>query len=107
MRTKWSLACAATLLAAVGCAGTGSDRIDARFPHRIEFETRRAQRSDADTLEITELRGTRPKIERGGEYVLRGKYHLGSFEKGRVVFYETEGEGKGTYSYDVATGQGS
>ena len=101
MRTKWSPAWAVTLLAAVGCAGTGSDRIDVRFPHRIEFETRSAQRSEADTLEITELRGTRPKIERGGEYVLRGKYRLSSFEKGRVVFYETEGEGKGSYSYDV------
>jgi len=101
MRTMWSLACAATLLAAAGCMGTGSGRIDDRFPHRIAFETRSAQRSDADTLEITELRGTRPQIERGGEYVLRGKYRLGSFEKGRVVFYETDGEGPGVYGVDV------
>jgi hypothetical protein len=109
MRTKWSLAWAATLLVAVGCAGIGPDRIDVRFPHRIEFETRGAHQSDTDTLDITELRGTRPKIERGGEYVLREKYRLGSFEKGDgsiVLCNICFGSGDTLHPSDVATGQG-
>src|SRR5262245_7934596 len=101
MRPDWRLGGAAAVLAAAACASAGSARIEDRFPYRIAFETRSAQRSDADTLEITELRGTRPKIERGGDYLLRGKYRLGSFETGRVVFYETEGEGPGTPTWDV------
>jgi len=101
MRTTSRLAGLASVLVAAACAATGTDRLEDRFPYRIEFQTRSAKSSDADSLEITELRGTRPKIERGGDYLLRGKYRLSSFEKGRVVFYETEGEGAGNYSYDV------
>jgi hypothetical protein len=101
MPTKRFLSCAAMSLAATGCAATGSERTEARFPYRIAFETRHAKLNGDDALEITELRGTRPTIELGGEYLLRGRYRLSSHEKGRVVFYETENGGPGTWSTDV------
>ncbi len=52
----------------------------------IAFETRHARLDGDDALEITEL---------------RGRYRLGSHEKGRVVFYETESGGPGVYGVDV------
>jgi hypothetical protein len=39
-----------------------------------------------DRIEITELWGTRPLIEVGGEYLVVGRYTLQSLEEARVVF---------------------
>jgi len=72
-----------------------------RLKYRIPFETRGKDRSGEDSIEILEVIGTRPSIEVGGEYVVRGRYRLSSFDRGRVVLWETENGGPGTLSYDV------
>ncbi|HWB11893.1 MAG TPA: hypothetical protein VG826_21865 [Pirellulales bacterium] len=60
-----------------------------RFKYRIEFETGRTQTQNGGHLEIREVWGTRPKIEVGGQYLVRGKYVMPSKKPGKLYFYAT------------------
>jgi RNA polymerase sigma factor (sigma-70 family) len=66
------------------------DSVAARFKHRIRFETGFSESHDGGRLEILEVWGTRPQIEVGGQYLVRGKYALPPGERrGKLYFYET------------------
>lgn len=106
---KWT-GLALLTISAVGCvttnhvdqgAGTWQQQLLARLAHTIPFETRGTAHAGEDSIEILQVLGTRPAIEVGGEYVIRGRYRLNSFERGRVVLYETENGGSGTSTFDV------
>jgi hypothetical protein len=58
-----------------------------RFRYRVPIEIGLSDFKDGGRLEILEIWGTRPKIEVGGQYVVRGKYVLP--ENGKLYFYET------------------
>lgn len=62
-----------------------------RFKHRIAFETGRTQTRNGGRIEIREVWGTRPQIEVGGQYLVRGKYVLPSSKPGMLYFYATAG----------------
>jgi RNA polymerase sigma factor (sigma-70 family) len=62
-----------------------------RFKHKIPFETGRTQANGGGRLEIQEVWGTRPQIEVGGQYLVRGKYVLPPGERGTLHFYATAG----------------
>lgn len=94
----------------VGCSATDNDghesktwqeELCARLEHDVSFETRGKDRAGEDSIEILEVVGTRPSIELGGEYLVRGRYRLSSFDRGRVVLYETENGGTGIGGVDV------
>lgn len=67
------------------------------FKHKVPFEIGRTQTRDGGRIEIREVWGTRPQIEAGGQYLVRGKYELPPGERGKLYFYATaSGEwGKG------------
>jgi hypothetical protein len=60
-----------------------------RFKYKVPFETGATDFKDDARIEIVEVWGTRPKIEIGGQYVVRGKYVLPSHDHGTVYFYES------------------
>ena len=60
-----------------------------RFKHRIAFEIGHTQTTDGGRIEIHEVWGTRPQIEIGGQYLVRGKYVLPPGEHGKLYFYAT------------------
>jgi RNA polymerase sigma factor (sigma-70 family) len=60
-----------------------------RLKFRVPFETGFTETSEGGRLEIQEVWGTRPRIEVGGQYLVRGKYALPPGERGRLYFYET------------------
>jgi hypothetical protein len=62
-----------------------------RFKYRIPFETGRTQSKDGGRIEIREVWGTRPQIEIGGQYLVRGKYVLPPGERGMLYFYASAG----------------
>jgi hypothetical protein len=62
-----------------------------RFKYRIEFETGLTESKEGGRIEIREVWGTRPKIEVGGQYLVRGKYVLPRGERGKLYFYATAG----------------
>jgi RNA polymerase sigma factor (sigma-70 family) len=73
-----------------------SDRCDTtfladRFKYRVPFETGLTQSQKGGRIEIREVWGTRPLIEIGGQYLVRGKYVLPPGERGRLYFYATAG----------------
>ena len=59
------------------------------FKHRVPFEIGRTQTKDGGRIEIREVWGTRPQIEVGGQYLVRGKYVLPPGERGKLYFYAT------------------
>jgi len=61
------------------------------FKYRIAFETGLKQSKDGGRIEISEVWGTRPKIEVGGQYLVRGKYALPRGVRGKLYFYATAG----------------
>jgi RNA polymerase sigma factor (sigma-70 family) len=64
-----------------------------RFKYRIPFEIGSTETKEGGRIEIREVWGTRPRIEVGGQYLVRGKYVLPPGERGKLYFYETaEGE---------------
>jgi hypothetical protein len=92
MRTRVSRAFLLAVLAAAGCATAPRpphDAIAERFKHRVEFERGKEESTARDRLEVLELWGTRPEISIGGEYLVVGRYTLGSADSGRVYFYMT------------------
>ncbi len=73
-----------------------------RFKYRVPFETGRTQSRDGGRIEIREVWGTRPRIEIGGQYLVRGKYVLPPGERGMLYFYATAGGAWGqTASLDL------
>ena len=60
-----------------------------RFKHRVEFEIGSTETQDGGRIEIGEVWGTRPKIEVGGQYLVRGKYALPKGKHGKLYFYVT------------------
>jgi hypothetical protein len=82
------------LLAAllVGCAAAPRpphDRIAERFKYRLDFDRGQREATATDSVDVIELWGTRPGIEIGGEYVVVGRYTLGSADEGKVYFWMT------------------
>jgi RNA polymerase sigma factor (sigma-70 family) len=59
------------------------------FKHRVTFEAGYTESNEGGRIEIREVWGTRPKIEVGGQYLVRGKYVLPKGERGKLYFYET------------------
>jgi RNA polymerase sigma factor (sigma-70 family) len=73
-----------------------------RFKYRVPFETGRPQSTKGGRIEIREVWGTRPRIEIGGQYLVRGKYVLPPGERGMLYFYATAGGAWGqTASLDL------
>ena len=73
-----------------------------RFKYRVPFETGRTQSREGGRIEIREVWGTRPRIEIGGQYLVRGKYVLPPGERGMLYFYATAGGAWGqTASLDL------
>jgi hypothetical protein len=62
-----------------------------RFKYRVPFEIGLTQTKDGGRIEIREVWGTRPRIEVGGQYVVRGRYVLPPGERGKLYFYATAG----------------
>jgi RNA polymerase sigma factor (sigma-70 family) len=62
-----------------------------RFKHKVAFELGRVQTNEGGGLQIREVWGTRPVIEVGGQYLVRGTYALPPGVRGRVHFYATAG----------------
>jgi RNA polymerase sigma factor (sigma-70 family) len=60
-----------------------------RFAHRVPFEYGFTEARDGGRIDIREVWGTRPKIEVGGQYLVRGKYTLPKGRKGKLYFYAT------------------
>jgi RNA polymerase sigma factor (sigma-70 family) len=71
----------------------GRDRPDAflanRLKYRIPFETGFTETREGGRIEIREVWGTRPRIEVGGQYLVRGTYVLPPGERGKLYFFET------------------
>jgi len=59
------------------------------FKHRVPFETGLTESNEGGRIEISEVRGTRPRIEVGGQYLVRGKYVLPRGERGKLYLYLT------------------
>jgi RNA polymerase sigma factor (sigma-70 family) len=70
------------------------------FKYRVPFETGLTQNNEGGRIEIREVWGTRPRIEVGGQYLVRGKYVLPPGERGKLYFYETA---TGDWSQPTAT----
>jgi RNA polymerase sigma factor (sigma-70 family) len=62
-----------------------------RFKYRVPFEIGHTEYKEGGRIEIREVWGTRPRIEVGGQYLVRGKYLLPPGERGNLYFYATAG----------------
>jgi RNA polymerase sigma factor (sigma-70 family) len=60
-----------------------------RFKHRVPFEIGFTETKEGGRIEIQEVWGTRPRIEPGGQYLVRGKYTLPTGKRGTLYFFET------------------
>lgn len=58
-----------------------------RFKYRVPFEIGRTQTNEGGRIDIREVWGTRPKIEIGGQYLVRGKCVLPKGERAKLYFY--------------------
>jgi len=77
-----SLACA--------CVAPGRDSFEdvtSRFQYVVPLEIGKTWSNGQDRLTITEIRGTRPRVEVGGHYLVRGTYTLKSADAGEVFFH--------------------
>jgi RNA polymerase sigma factor (sigma-70 family) len=63
--------------------------VDGRFKYRVPFELGSVESKEGGRIEILEVWGTRPRIEVGGLYVVRGKYVLPPGQRGKLHFYVT------------------
>jgi RNA polymerase sigma factor (sigma-70 family) len=59
------------------------------FKHRVPFEIGVTESNEGGRIEILEVRGTRPRIEVGGQYLVVGKYVLPRGERGKLYLYQT------------------
>jgi hypothetical protein len=69
--------------------GTRDQFLASRFKYRVPFETGSRESRDGGRIEIREVWGTRPRIEIGGQYLVRGRYVLPPGERGKLYFYLT------------------
>jgi RNA polymerase sigma factor (sigma-70 family) len=74
--------------------------VASRFKYRVPFETGYTETKGGGRIEIREVWGTRPRIEVGGQYLVRGRYVLPPGERGTLYFYETA---TGDWSQPTAT----
>jgi hypothetical protein len=68
------------------------------FKYRVPFEIGRTESHEGGRVEIREVWGTRPRVEVGGQYVVRGKYVLPPGARGKLHFYATAGGAWGAIS---------
>ena len=61
----------------------------ADFPYRLKFETNETTVTDGNSIRITEVLGTRRKIEVGGRYLVRGTYEISDPNGGAIYFWGT------------------
>jgi hypothetical protein len=69
--------------------------IAGRFKYKIPVEIGDTEFKEGGRIQIAEVWGTRPRIEVGGQYMVRGKYVLPHGEPGKLFFYETANGGWG------------
>src|SRR5262249_4370711 len=73
--------------------GARADKLKAHFAdhfnHRVPSETGLTETKEAGCIELQEVWGTRPKIEVGGYYLVRGKYVLPPRQRGALYFFAT------------------
>jgi RNA polymerase sigma factor (sigma-70 family) len=62
-----------------------------RFKYRVPFEIGYTETRQGGRIEIREVWGTRPQIEVGGQYLVRGKYVLPPGQRGKIYFFATAG----------------
>lgn len=74
---------------------TAAKNLIGRFQYRIPVETGFTENQRGARIEIAEVWGTRPAIEIGGQYLVRGKYVLPSRERGKMYFHRTSTGGSG------------
>ena len=84
-----SILLAGLALSCGACASGPFDGVASRFKYRVPFEIGQKQAEGGDQIEITELWGTRPQIEVGGDYLVVGTYSLESLDEASVCFYLT------------------
>jgi hypothetical protein len=75
--------------------GSRDGFLASRFKYKIPFETGVTESKEGGRIDIQEVWGTRPRIEVGGQYLVRGKYMLPPGERGKLYFYETATAGQG------------
>ena len=71
-----------------GLSNAVRDLVD-RFKFRVPVEIGATEFHEGGRLEILEVWGTRPQIEIGGQYLVRGKYKLPPGQRGKIYFYRT------------------
>jgi RNA polymerase sigma factor (sigma-70 family) len=71
-----------------------------QFKYKVQFEIGYTETNDGGRIEIKEVWGTRPRIEVGGQYLVRGRYVLPPGKTGKIYFYETA---QGGWSQATAT----
>ena len=74
-----------------------------QFKYKVPFETGYTESKEGGRIEIQEVWGTRPRIEVGGQYLVRGKYVLPAGERGKLYFYETADSQGWTTTMDLQT----
>jgi len=67
--------------------GGGFDDVASRFQYDVPIETGKVWSAGPDRISILEIWGTRPRIEVGGHYLVRGTYTLKSADAGEVFFH--------------------
>jgi len=72
-----------------GCASSPFEAVVSRLAYRVPFDVGQTQVGEGDRIEITELWGTRPQIEIGGDYLVVGTYSLRTFDEARLSFFMT------------------
>lgn len=60
-----------------------------RFKFRVPIEIGASEFHEDGRIDIVEVWGTRPRIEVGGQYLVRGKYVLPPGQRGTIHFYLT------------------
>jgi RNA polymerase sigma factor (sigma-70 family) len=70
-------------------AGQPDSAIARLFKHRIAVQTGFTEFKEGCRIEITEVWGSRPQIEVGGQYLVRGKVTMPARDRGRLYFFLT------------------
>jgi hypothetical protein len=73
------------------------------FKYRVPFEIGVTQNSAGGRIEIREVWGTRPRVEIGGQYLVRGKYVMPHSERGKLYFYATASDAWGAMTSTLET----
>lgn len=59
------------------------------YPHVVSFQAGITEFENGDTIEISEVRGTKGTFEVSGTYVVRGRYTLQSRDEASLALYVT------------------